>query len=202
MEQELKYLTMVTENPQASRDCNPRGRQGVGQDRGYRKPDQDCGQADDRRRDGLYVPEVARSSRLGKSLVENDKLDLAETLLRETWKQTDASRRSRGCGGTEGRRGDAKLWTPFRTARWAWISGRDRRSVFERDRHSEVDYLERTDGRLREAALSIKEPSRSPMRLRTRMRYRLLAAATPKRRSRARVSPTKFRTSPPVAVPR
>ena len=80
MDKELEYLKKVTKNPARPCVATDWGRQSFGQDRSDREPDEGGGSAADRRRDGVHIYAGAGEP-TGKSLVEEDKIDLGKQLL-------------------------------------------------------------------------------------------------------------------------
>ena len=127
MEQELKYLGMATTNPE--RPC-------VAILGGAKVSDkieviENLGKVVDRLLIGgamAYTFLKAQGLPIGKSLVENDKLDLAKKLLADLGGEADAAGGSRGRVRDRGRRAATKRWRRFPTTRSVSISGRRRSS--------------------------------------------------------------------------
>jgi len=75
MDKELEYLTKATKKPRKPVHRDPGRCEGIGQDRGNRKPDEVRRPPVNRRRDGLHIFE-GEGEPTGKSLVEEDKVNL------------------------------------------------------------------------------------------------------------------------------
>ena len=153
MEQELKYLGMATTNP--PRPC-------VAILGGAKVSDkieviQNLGKVVDTLLIGgamAYTFLQAQGQPTGKSLVEDDKVDLAKELLAESGRQTAAAGGPRGGVGDRRRRANEVVETHSRRQDRAWISGPKTIAAFsQRDRRREDRDLERPHGHLREAAV-------------------------------------------------
>ena len=125
MEQELKYLGMATTNP--PRPC-------VAILGGAKVSDkieviQNLGKVVDRLLIGgamAYTFLRAQGQPTGKSLVEEDKIELAKESARESRRQAAAAGGPRGGVGNRGRRGERGGGDAFPTTRSPWTSGRRR----------------------------------------------------------------------------
>ena len=82
MEKELQYLGKALEHPEKPFVAILGGAKVERQNRRDPEPDGQSGRADHRRRHGLHLPQGARRH-VGKSLLEDDKIDLARDLLQQ-----------------------------------------------------------------------------------------------------------------------
>ena len=104
MEKELQLPRHGPGSAGAALRGRARRGQGLGQDRGDREPAAAGGRAARRRRHGLHVPPRARGLPTGKSLVEEDKVELARTLLAKGGGKIRLPARPRGGGRVQGGR--------------------------------------------------------------------------------------------------
>ena len=139
MEKELKYLGKALQHPEAAVRRDSRRRQGQRQDRRHPEPADQSRRADHRRRHGLHVPQGARRSEIGKSLLEADKVDLAKRPAgrgEEAQREVPAARRSRRCRSkpeakpSSSRSAKASRFPP---TRWRSTSGRRRSKLFSEE---------------------------------------------------------------------
>ena len=152
MDQELKYLTMATTNP--ARPC-------VAILGGAKVSDkieviENLAKVVDKVLIGgamAYTFLKSQGEPVGKSLVEDDKLDLAKKLLARVRIEAGAAGRSRGRGGIEGRRGARDGRENSRWQDGARYRREDDRGVFGDHPGREDHHLERADGGVREASV-------------------------------------------------
>ena len=150
MDKELEYLTKVTKNPE--RPC-------VAILGGAKVSDkieviQNLMKVVDRLMIGgamAYTFLRARGEGTGKSLVEEDKIDLAKELLAASGDKLMLPGGSRGGLRVQSRRGKRSRRSRSRRHDGPRHRPEDHRRVFESDRRREDHHLERADGRLRNA---------------------------------------------------
>ena len=199
MEQELKYLTMATRNP--PRPC-------VAILGGAKVSDkieviENLGKVVDKLLIGgamAYTFLKSQGEPVGKSLVEDDKLDLARKLLVEARRQTGAARRSRGGVRDQGRRGQRSgRYHSGRHDRRGYRT-QDHRSVLARHPHAPRPSSGTARWACSRRSRSIAAPSRWPRPWRYLARSQWWAAAIPKRPSSPPAWPIRSRISRPAAV--
>ncbi len=98
-------------------------REGLGQDRGDREPGQGGGQAADRRRHGVHLPEGA--GRAHRQVAGGrGQGGTGEEAAGRAGRQADAAGGPRGGGGDRCRARPTRWWRRFRRTRSGWTSGR------------------------------------------------------------------------------